>query len=115
MDEWTEALEEGKTIDCVYMDFMKAFDVVPHRKLLLKLRLYGFSNVALKWIQEFITGGTQRVRIDGILSDEEFVRSGIPEVLSWGRSCSYFLLMTCRVQFYQSYSCMQMTVKSIVL
>ena len=78
MDDWTdEALEEGKSIDCVYMDFMKAFDVVPHRRLLSKLRSYGFSDIAVKWIQEFITMRTQKVRIDGILSDEQVVRSGI--------------------------------------
>ena len=79
MDEWTKALEEGKTIDCVYMDFMKAFDVVPHHRLLSKLTSYGFSELMINWIKEFITGRSQRVRIDGILSEKEIVKSGIPQ------------------------------------
>ena len=37
LDKWTEALDEGHSIDCVYMDYAKAFDTVPHRRLLYKL------------------------------------------------------------------------------
>jgi hypothetical protein len=79
MDEWTSALDEGNSIDCIYMDFMKAFDTVPHKRLLSKLKTYGFTEIMIKWIEEFITGRTQQVRIDGILSDEKVVISGIPQ------------------------------------
>jgi len=34
IDEWTEALENGDSIDCIYMDFQKAFDKVPHKRLI---------------------------------------------------------------------------------
>ena len=37
MDEWTEILDHGGQIDSIYMDFMKAFDKVPHRRLLKKM------------------------------------------------------------------------------
>jgi len=79
MDEWTTALDEGNSVDCIYMDFMKAFDTVPHKRLLSKLKTYGFSTIMLKWIEEFITGRTQIVRIDGELSEERLVISGIPQ------------------------------------
>ena len=36
LDEWTEAIDEGKAVDCIYADFKKAFDKVPHRRLLKK-------------------------------------------------------------------------------
>ena len=38
LDEWTEAMEQGSDIDCIYLDFSKAFDSVPHQRLLMKLR-----------------------------------------------------------------------------
>jgi len=38
LDEWTEALETGGRIDVIYTDFEKAFDEVPHKRLLNKLR-----------------------------------------------------------------------------
>ena len=37
LDAWTEAIEEGKSIDTIYLDFAKAFDTVPHECLLRKL------------------------------------------------------------------------------
>ena len=36
MNEWTEILDNGGSIDSVYMDFMKAFDKVPHKRLINK-------------------------------------------------------------------------------
>jgi hypothetical protein len=38
MNEWTEILDNGGSIDSVYMDFMKAFDKVPHKRLIKKWR-----------------------------------------------------------------------------
>ena len=40
MDEWTESLDKGINIDSVYMDYQKAFDTVPHRRLILKIKAY---------------------------------------------------------------------------
>ena len=37
MDEWTETLDNGGNIDSIYMAFMKAFDKVPHRRLIVKM------------------------------------------------------------------------------
>ena len=43
MDKWTEFLEYGGQIDVMYSDFQKAFDRVPHKRLLSKLQSYGFN------------------------------------------------------------------------
>ena len=41
LDEWTRALEDGDNLDALYMDIAKAFDSVPHQRLLVKLKGYG--------------------------------------------------------------------------
>ena len=43
MEEWTEIVDNGATLDSIYMDFMKAFEKVPHKRLPRKLRSYGLS------------------------------------------------------------------------
>jgi sarcosine oxidase/L-pipecolate oxidase len=40
LNKWTEAMDKGYEIDCVYMDYQKAFDIVPHKRLLQKMRAY---------------------------------------------------------------------------
>ncbi len=43
LDIWTQALDEGWDIDIIYMDYMKAFDTVPHKRLhskLISLQIY---------------------------------------------------------------------------
>ena len=57
---------EGKTqTDVVVLDFSKAFDVVPHQRLLHKLDHYGIRGTPLNWIQNFLTNRTQKVVVDG--------------------------------------------------
>lgn len=55
LDKWTSILDRGGTIDVVYFDFMKAFDKVPHGRLIMKLRSYGIHGEPLKWIQAFLS------------------------------------------------------------
>ena len=50
LDDWTETLESGGRIDVVYTDFEKAFDKVPHNRLLSKLKAYKLHNTIIEWI-----------------------------------------------------------------
>ena len=38
LDMWTEILDQGGTLDTIYCDFMKAFDKVPHKRLIHKIK-----------------------------------------------------------------------------
>ena len=58
-------MSSGKQIDAILLDFSKAFDKVPHRRLLMKLDHYGIRGTTLKWIQDFLIGRTQQVLLDG--------------------------------------------------
>ena len=37
-DKVTDAIDKGKHFDCIYLDFAKAFDKVPHFRLIQKLK-----------------------------------------------------------------------------
>ena len=43
LDDWTEALDNGHIIDIIYTDFQKAFDLVPHKRLLSKIKSCGIE------------------------------------------------------------------------
>lgn len=61
------------------MDFSKAFDVVQHGSLLVKLKYYGIRGPTLDWIDSFLTNRSQRVVVDGEISEEAPVTSGVPQ------------------------------------
>ena len=65
--------------DVAVLDFSKAFDTVPHHKLLAKLDHYGIRGKAHAWIAAFLKGRTQKVVVDGVSSDAVDVVSGVPQ------------------------------------
>jgi hypothetical protein len=79
MDEWTEILDNRGTLDSIYMDFMKAFDKVPHKRLLRKLRSYGQSEQIIKWVEDFLSNRSQKVSVNNSESRDRPVTSGIPQ------------------------------------
>ena len=78
VDELVRSLHAGKQTDAV-VDFSKAFDVVPHNSLLVKLSCYGIQNKTLDWIASFLADHSQRVIVDGALSEPAPVTSGVPQ------------------------------------
>jgi hypothetical protein len=79
LEEWTRIMDEGGHVDVIYMDFMKAFDSVPHRRLLSKLKSYGIEGPIYNWIESFLTQRQQRVMVNGAASSWSEVTSGIPQ------------------------------------
>jgi len=79
LDAWTEILDRGGEIDVIYLDFMKAFDTVPHRRLLSKMRSYGIDGNILDWVKAFLVDRRQRVAVNGFFSSWMDVLSGIPQ------------------------------------
>ena len=79
MDEWTEMLEKGQIIDIVYFDFQKAFDTVPHRRLIELMKHYQIDDVVIKWVNDFLTNRKQQVIVEGNKSSTFDVKSGVPQ------------------------------------
>ena len=75
---WTQAVEDGNPVDAIYLDFQKAFDSVPHKRLIRKLAAYGVTG-------KFYGGSKpslrteSRVCVEGSLSNWEDVPSGNPQ------------------------------------
>ena len=71
----TSALEEGKIVQLAILDFAKAFDKVPHERLLNKMQYYGIRGSLLSWMRDFLTNRKQRVVIEGISSADRLQAS----------------------------------------
>jgi hypothetical protein len=68
-----------KAVDVIYLDFQKAFDKVPHRRLLHKVSELGIGGNVLRWLRAWLTGRKQRVCIGQAMSEWAPVTSGVPQ------------------------------------
>jgi len=72
-------MDNGDRIDDIAIDFLKAFDLVPHDRLLMKILNSGVDSRVDAWVREFLLGRTQKDRVGGQLSEEARVTSGVPQ------------------------------------
>ena len=79
VDELAKSLNKGKQYDLAILDFSKAFDRVPHERLLRKLDHHGIRGKTLDWIRPFLTNRTQKVAVEGVASEPIHVKSGGPQ------------------------------------
>ena len=72
-----DSLDERVRTEAIIIDFSKAFDLVPHDRLLTKITASGVDLRVVVWVKEFLLGRSQRV--DGQLSEEVRVTSEVPQ------------------------------------
>ena len=79
IESLARSLDQNAEVDMAILDFSKAFDTVPHQRLLKKLKFYGINGNTLNWRGKWLTSRPQTVIVDG----EEFttvpVTSGVPQ------------------------------------
>lgn len=76
---WSDLLDQGIPYDCIYLDYAKAFDKVPHIRLCRKIESHGIKGDLLKWLSNFLKNRTQMVTINNHSSSNTNVISGIPQ------------------------------------
>lgn len=72
-------VDDGSPVDVIYLDFQKAFDKVPHVRLMKKLEAHGITGHLSRWIGAWLEGRKQRVVLNGECSNWEGVTSGVPQ------------------------------------
>ena len=65
----TKLVDEGHSVDVVYLDFSKAFDKVPHKRLIAKLSAAGVRGNILQWIEAWLSDRKQRTVLNGKCSN----------------------------------------------
>lgn len=73
------ALDRRLSIDCVFLDFRKAFDTVPHSLLIGKLNSYNINPQVVSWVSEYLRQRSQFVVVSGSQSSAVQVTSGVPQ------------------------------------
>ena len=63
----------------MFFDFRKAFDSVPHHKLIDKMQDLGLNEHILLWVKSYLTDRSQKVIVNGKASDPTPVLSGVPQ------------------------------------
>ncbi|CAM5088479.1 unnamed protein product [Eretmochelys imbricata] len=72
-------VDKGDPVDIVYLDFQKAFNKVPHQRLLRKLSCHGIRGKILSWIENWLEDREQWVGINGKFSEWRGVTSSVPQ------------------------------------
>jgi len=72
-------MDQGFSTDVIYFNFSKAFDSVPHNRLLGKLKGYSADGQLFEWFRCFLVGRHQRVHVNGFLFSWAQVDSGVPQ------------------------------------
>ena len=77
--EWHSLVDRQKDVMCVFFDFQKAFDTVPHHRLMERLANIGIHPLLLSWLCSYLSRRKQHVIVNGECSHSTYVLSGVPQ------------------------------------
>ena len=75
----TLKLENHNPVDVIYVDFAKAFDKVPHERLLIKLKHFGINGDLHLWLSSYLKNRFFQVKVGNTLSSTKSAVSGVPQ------------------------------------
>ena len=79
LEEITKWLDEGSPVNIIYLDFLKAFDKVPHQRVLHILKAHSIGDGIINWIEQWLTDRRQRVVVDGEVLNWKSALSWVPQ------------------------------------
>ena len=77
--DMAKTIQENNFVHAAVLDFSKAFDEFPHKRLIYKLHYYGIRGPLSSWIESFLTNRSQSVVCEGKRSNPAQVTSGVPQ------------------------------------
>ena len=92
LEDWSNFVENDENWATIYLDFAKAFDSVPHERLLKKVTAYGIRGTLLSWIRDLLTERRQYVSVQGESSSWKEVVSGVPRAKQFSRASALHYL-----------------------
>ena len=95
LEDVTKAIDDGKPLDVIYLDFNKAFDKVSHTRLLHKIESHGIRGNVAAWISEWLCDRKQQVVLNGKFSRLQDVLSGEPQDSVHGLILLFFYFCKC--------------------
>ena len=75
--DWHEYLDKGQEVGAIFFDLRKAFDSIPHRRLIEKE--CNLPHALIRWISSYLTCRSQKVVVEGAISRSKPVVSGVPQ------------------------------------
>lgn len=78
-EKWNKALDEGKVIGVLFVDFKKAFDCVPHDVLFKKLQAQGITGDFYNTLKSYLDKRHQFTTVNSCKSNLEPVKNGVPQ------------------------------------
>ena len=91
--------------DLMIMDFAKAFDKVPHKRLLYKMKYLGISEQIINWVKSFLSNRTQTVLLENITSSKIPVTFDVPQGTVLGPIFLFLSSGMDRRSFMSAHSC----------
>ena len=101
-------VDKGEGCDILYHDNSKAFDTVPHERLLKKVETVGITGMILNWIGNYLHCRQQRVVVEGVCSSWSHACSGVPHGSVFGPVLSLIYINNLPNVFHVGSECTQM-------
>ena len=103
MEDLLQAYDKNAQVNCAILDFSKAFDTVPHKKLLHKLTEYGINGIIHAWMTQFLTARTMQVVLEGQTTNQVTVDSGVPQGTASSHKPVYLRMIVCSTMRLKPY------------
>ena len=78
-NSWSVNIDKGLINEVAFIDLKKAFDTINHKIILQKLENYAIDHNSLKWFESYLTGRTQKCKVNDRLSGSTSVTCGNPQ------------------------------------